>query len=464
MSKRLKIPKRDRGKYEYIKCGKCKQVIGEICPATKQKIDTCKFLHRHKFHLRYYVPNSGSRYISKNFATKDYKEFKKQAENFIESFEGTEFEEVESQPVLTPEIKENKAIAPTQEAPLADNVEPILNLSFKSLLLRYVDYLYGINVPAHKYTPKDEKTIKDYIRNIKDFKKALKLKGIEVGDMLITEIGDMEVGYYHEYLTKTKKEDGSIRFSPRTYNNRMRDNRAFFNYIKDSLGVNVTNPFDEVKKKFVKRKNFIVELNEFEELLKMVTKKNGEFEQSDRGNIYIRNHYRSWLKDAYKLALYTGERRDGIVLMRWSFVDLKERIITLPNYKVNKIKDMDKDRLIPITIDLYELLRKMGANKLKGTEQYLICPEHKNRETVKDWISKSFTHYWKLLNFNPEVSFRHLRKTYVTLIYSQFGDKTKAVTDQNVDTILEYYLNKKNIVSQAKNLSLYDLEERRKAM
>jgi len=48
----------------------------------------------------------------------------------------------------------------------------------------------------------------------------------------------------------------------------------------------------------------------------------------------------------------------------------------------------------------------------------------------------------------------------VTLIYFQFGDKTKALTNQNVDTILEYYLNKKTIVAQAKNLSLFELEDR----
>ena len=48
-------------------------------------------------------------------------------------------------------------------------------------------------------------------------------------------------------------------------------------------------------------------------------------------------------------------------------------------------------------------------------------------------------------------------------MYSVFGDKTKAVTDQNVDTILEFYLNKKKIVSQAKNLSLTELDDKRKA-
>ena len=142
---------------------------------------------------------------------------------------------------------------------------------------------------------------------------------------------------------------------------------------------------------------------------------------------------------------------------------MKERIITLPNYKVNKIQETEKERMIPITIDLYRLLQKMGAKKKLGLDEYIICPEHANRTTVKEWISKSFTHYWIQKGFNSDVHFMHLRKTYVTIMYSQFGDKTKAVTDQNVDTILEYYLNKKRIVSEAKNLSLHELDERRKA-
>jgi integrase len=410
--------------------------------------------------LRYYVPNSGSKYLVKSFVTKDYFEFKELAKDFIDSFQGVEFQEIES-----PNLKKegNDSIQLSNEnykASIAKNVEPILDLSFKSLFIRYVDFLNGVNVPSHKHKPKDIKTIKGYITSIKLFKTALKVSEIEVGSMLITEIGDVEVGYFHDYLTKTMKDDGSPKFSPRTYNNKVADNRAFFNFIKDKLGVNITNPFDDVRKKFIKRKNFTIELTEFDQLLKVVTKNNGEYEINDRNKTYKRNHYRKWLKDAYQLALYTGERRDGIVLMKWSFIDMEERIITLPNYKVNRIQDIDKDRLIPITLDLFELLNNMGYKRLKGSEEYVICPQHENRTTIREWISKSFSHYWLLNKFNPEISFRHLRKTYVTLIYSQFGDKTKAVTDQNVDTILEYYLNKKTIVSQAKNLSLYDLEAR----
>ena len=44
--------------------------------------------------------------------------------------------------------------------------------------------------------------------SIKLFKTALKVSEIEVGSMLITEIGDVEVGYFHDYLTKTMKDDG----------------------------------------------------------------------------------------------------------------------------------------------------------------------------------------------------------------------------------------------------------------
>jgi integrase len=458
MSKRIKIPKRDKGKYEYIRCSKCDRFVYDNCNLTNKKIGTCQFKHRHRFMLRYYVPNSGSKYIVKTFDTKDYNEFKELAAEFIKSFDGGEFEKIAIKPTIGSALN-NDGIG-LKENSVFKKSASVINITFKSVFLRYVDYLYGVNVPAHKYKPKDDKTIKGYIKGIKIFKEALKEYEVEVGDMLVTEIGDVEVGYFHEFLSNTTKDDGSVRFSSRSYNHRIAQNKAFFNYIKDNLGINMTNPFDEMRQKYVKRKNFTIALFEFEQLLKTVTKENGLYKKYRKDRVTTLNHYRPWMKDAYKLALFTGERRDGIVLMKWSFVDMKERIITIPNYKVNRITEIDRDRLIPITTDLYKLLTKLGAEKHKGSDQYIFLPKHQNRNTIKTWISNSFTHFWKKNDFNPEITFRHLRKTYVTLIYSQFGDKTRAVTDQNVDTILEYYLNKKSIVSQAKNISLYDLEDR----
>lgn len=462
MNEPLKLPKRDRGKYEYIRCTKCNRLVYEDCNLTGKKVKTCKFLHRHKFLLRYYVPNSGSKYIVRQFKTRDYGEFQKQAKEFIESLQGATFEDNPNEEQTTNHVAEEKSKNTQTEQSQAINKKPIYDLTFRSLLARYIDFLYGVNIPAHKHRNKDDKTIKGYIKSIKLFKDALKEKSIDISSKLITDIGDHEVGYFHEYLVDSVKENGEPLYAPRTYNNKMADNRAFFKFVKEELGIQITNPFEGVNKKYVRTTNRIIELDEFQDLLKVINKRNGVYEMSDRNKIYLRNHYRTWLKSAYQLALETGERRDGIVLMKWSFIDMDERIITIPNYKVNKIRQSEKERLIPITLGLYKLIMKLGFKKLKETDQYIICPEHENRTTVKSWISKSFTHYWKLTGNDPDISFKHLRKTYVTLMYSVFGDKTKAVTDQNVDTILEFYLNKKKIVAQAKNISLTELDDRRK--
>lgn len=472
MSELLKIPKRDRGKYEYIKCGKCKMIINEHCRATGKKIKTCPAIHRHKFHLRYYVPNSGSKYLTKNFTTRDYKEFKKQAQNYIDNIEGTTVEEISEvgvdnssgQDIETSTKDTNKK---TESTPIAENVEVIYDLSFKSILLRYADYLNGIengeDIPGHMHKTKDPKTIDGYLQAIRLFKTALYNNGIKTSKILITEIGDKEVGYFHNFLIESKKEDGKPRYGNRSYNNKMNYNKAFIKYVKEHLGINMVNPFDKVNKKYVETQNLTLKINEFFELLKIVTKRRGVYESKEYDKIVLRNHYRTFLKDAYILALHTGERRDGVVLMKWNFVNIEERYISLPNYKVNKIMDREKKRLIPITVELYQHLLKMGYKKKKGSDEYIICPEHENRATVKEWISKSFTHYWLSLKFNPDISFTHLRKTYVTIMYSHFGNKTEAVTDQNVDTILKHYLNKMDIVSQAKNMSLFELDNNRNA-
>jgi hypothetical protein len=64
------------------------------------------------------------------------------------------------------------------------------------------------------------------------------------------------------------------------------------------LRININNLLDDARKKFITLKNLTIELNGFEQLLKVVTKNNGEYEINDRNKIYIRNHYKSWLENA----------------------------------------------------------------------------------------------------------------------------------------------------------------------
>ena len=49
---------------------------------------------------------------------------------------------------------------------------------------------------------------------------------------------------------------------------------------------------------------------------------------------------------------------------------------------------------------------------------------------------------------------KHLRKTYVTTIYSSVGDDASKLTGQSVDTIIKSLLDKEMILAAAQNFDL----------
>lgn len=143
--------------------------------------------------------------------------------------------------------------------------------------------------------------------------------------------------------------------------------------------------------------------------------------------------------------------------MRWSHV--KDSWIDIPNYKLNNQNNRDDIiRKAPITAGLLILLKELGLEKNRGLEAYIIAPEIKSRNSLNNRLSKAFTHFWKLTGSDRLVTLRHLRKTYGTLMYSVFGSKTEAITGQNIDTIIEYYLSKEKILSLAPKISLQEIE------
>lgn len=70
------------------------------------------------------------------------------------------------------------------------------------------------------------------------------------------------------------------------------------------------------------------------------------------------------------------------------------------------------------------LLNLIGYDNYKNTDRYLIGAEEKSsRSTLIDFVSKAFTHFWKLTGIEKNVQLKHLRKTYLTTLVEQFGDK-----------------------------------------
>src|ERR1041385_1297734 len=90
----------------------------------------------------------------------------------------------------------------------------------------------------------------------------------------------------------------------------------------------------------------------------------------------------------------------------------KETFFKIPNFKVNRIQKVDKNySYTPITADLAELLFQF---EMTGENDYIVVPEHESRYSLKKFVSKAFTHYWRVTGLKRDVSFKTLRKTYET--------------------------------------------------
>ena len=106
---------------------------------------------------------------------------------------------------------------------------------------------------------------------------------------------------------------------------------------------------------------------------------------------------------------------------------------------------------MPITKDLAELLLDLPS------EGYLIAPEKKNREVISNYLTTCFNHFWQAAGLRKGISFKHLRKTYITRINLLLGaDKTKSLgyhSDFGVQ--IKHYVEKKEIQKELLNQRMF---------
>ena len=161
-------------------------------------------------------------------------------------------------------------------------------------------------------------------------------------------------------------------------------------------------------------------------------------------------------KSQFKFSLLTGERRDGIVLLKWK--DVKENYIGIPNWKLNRNHRAKREytSYAPITQDLAELLLTF---KIGDPEEYIIQPEKINRETLKRFITRSFSHFWKVSGIEKEATFKVLRKTYVTRMKEVFGELAKGIKHTNETTEKRHYDAEYERMTAFSKDRLYDFKE-----
>lgn len=412
--KRLYLPVKYRGMSLHIWCFKCKK------PVTAKP---CKHIEQQRFQSRVYNPLT-------------------QTVNCIKSHETRDVEEALTQHrAYHSELKVNNyyvSIRPTKV------VEEHSQLIFiKEAAKKYLDYLQDINVPEYEKKNLTKQYITDQKRYLWRFLETVQKLEKKISNFPAASISNQHVAAFDTYVR-------SLKLSQTSYNIHIKAAMYFIDYLIDELNVDIKNPFHRVKLRAIHHDPEILPVEEFEKLLSVITPENGIGTKGKKKKENV-NYYRDWLRKVFIFSLLTGERLDGIVLLQWKHVE--GNFLRIPNFKVNRIQKADDYySYTPITVDLAELLLEF---KLTDQEAYIVIPELKNRKTLKLFISKAFTHFWKVTGLKRKVTFKNLRKTYVTRLTSIIGEKALFVKHNEDKTAIKHYLDKKELLEQTKNVRLY---------
>lgn len=274
--------------------------------------------------------------------------------------------------------------------------------------------------------------------------KALKEGKVNPNYLVIEEFNENHVGLIHDYLLK---------FSNKTYNDKMSTYRSFFNYLIKE-GHKVNNVFAEVKMKRTEARTDIISIEDFKRLCEVATEENGwsiiNKGHSKQGR---RQLYRDYLVDIWRFALFSGCRPEEIRNVK----DIKEDYILVKNYKVSRSKNEDVFRYVVLIKELHDLVKELIEKNQLAEEDYLLADEETNRVNMMNVCSLAFSHYWKLISDERRI-FYDLRNTYATRMIEKIGNRFEGVTGlhSNIRTTSVNYLNTDKILSSIRRTQLFD--------
>ncbi len=416
MMKKKYIPVKLRGNGLHIWCSTCKKVVTN---------NPCAHSAKWSYQSRIYNPISKRQDCIKTHMTNDVNDA------------------FERHMAYKKELKRNNFNIPDQSSISQAEIVPMFLLEGAKM---YFDYLEDINVPEHEKKNRTKQYINDQVRYVKRFLTSLKSIHGKLSNYPLQAIDQSHVGAFHNYVE-------SQQMSSRSYNAHMEALRFMFDYLINHRKVDISNPFSNVTRKKTHYSPEIITEEEFVIFLSKIDQENGVGSKGVKVISKV-NYYRPWLSIAFKLAISIGERLDGLVNLKWK--DVKENYIGIPNWKVNRTLNTDVYySYTPITKDLAELLTQL---EMKKENDYLIVPDWSNRNTLKKFITKAFTHFWRKTEIDKQVSFRHLRKTYITRMVDLIGEKAKHIKHTNDKTVIKHYLAEKELLEDLRNVKLYDFD------
>jgi len=449
-SKPLIIPESKRWTGLKVYCYECGTTVYDICRKTGKPIAQCKNGERHIYKVYVHIPGTKKQRRTKALDTRDLNEAIKQAIEFAKEVKSGEYQSPKEKKQQTKIKKEDQG-----------QNKPYLLLH---ALARYIGWLNNEGVPAHLMKVRSREHIKDVERALKGLAECLSESGYNLNSLTVDDINNELVGRVFDYLEKRK-------LAPRTFNKLLTYYTSFLKWYTAEYDYPIRNYFERVRRKNLNPKPEAITFKEYTALLEKVKPENGIKEYSD-GVKPIRNLYRPWLADGFRLALETGRRREEIINMKWNNIRESDDIpyIIVEDFKVNRIQNRISEEEkkfihIPITESLEKLLKDLDLEDYVGTDNYILAPgiTISRKRVMADTLSRGFSHYYKQLNTGKRLTFKCLRKTYITNLEIFMGrGNTKSITGHSDDQVIEQnYIDKKEIAKAARGFKVFPNEHER---
>jgi integrase len=443
----LYIPPSKQVKGLVVYCYLCKtNIVGGICKTSGKSIKQCQHGDKHVFKVYISVPGTKNERRTKTLETRDINEAIKLALDFEREVKENNYQRANSNG-----NKEGKSEKITVQK-MPDN---ILNA-----MARYVGYLHNDPeiVTELRRKKRTGKHVADIEHNLKYFAICLTKNGHNPNTLAIRDIDDSIISEFKGYILK------ELKLSNSSYNRAITELISLYNYLIEK-GCTNKNPFESIPRMPVNPNKETITEEEYNRLLEIIQKH--ELGKSILSNGVVKNMYKPWMKDAVEFGLLTGRRNEEIVQMKWNNIHEDERgnllYIQAIDFKVSRQKGLEgnnqKPIYVPITDELKDLLFRMGYEIYKESDKYILAPEESmQRDTISKFMTHSFPHYYKLLGTDRNLSYKCLRKTYISRLSAFMGiDNARLITKHSGTQVMEeHYVDKKIIGHTAKNFKMFD--------
>lgn len=449
-NKPLVIPKSKKWPGVRVVCLECGTLVYDVCKKTGKPLTQCPHGDRHRFKLIEYIPGEKYQRVTKNLETRDIDEAISEAIKFRR--------EVKSGVYQSSRKKDQK-----QEESKMDQI-PNIPFLLKNATSRYIGWLRNEEVPAQFVKTRTREHVSDVNRALEFWTKCIAKNGYREETTTIEDINNKMVGIVFQALENRG-------FAPRTFNKYMSYYTSFLTWYAEEFDTPIRNYFEKVKRKNLTPRPEAISYREYESLLAITTPENGIKEYKD-GKKPTRNLYRPWLVAGFRLGLETGRRREEIANLRWKDIIESDGdlYIEVEDYKINRIQNRISDEekkynYIPVTHQLKKLLDELGYHIYKGMDAFILAPDIKisRGKVMSDVLSRGFSHFYDQLNTGTKLTFKCLRKTFIThLEIFMHGGDIKAITGHTNDqTIKRSYLDKREMAKAAQGFSVFSKDEER---